>query len=257
MDERIRGRRRSVNRQRGRRRAIPILLLVVVIVAVGVFLWLRSSSVFAVRTITATATEHVTKEDIAAATSPALGVSLLKVSTGSIAKALAAFPYVRKATVYREFPNTLEVRLVEYEPVARLQAGEGNTWLVSEDGRALEKVTPPRGYTLPLVIPANPVSPKAGGTVPDQIVAALPVVTLLVKGGVAAKLPSVKQVTVSAAGEVGLSLADGSELRLGAPTDLERKLTVAAGIIQQCLRDGKQVEYIDVSVPDRAAVKAK
>ena len=32
---------------------------------------------------------------------------------------------------------------------------------------------------------------------------------------------------------------------------------VAADIIQQYLRDGKRLEYVDASVPDRVAVKAK
>ena len=271
MDDRIRDRRRFVRRERGRRRVVPILLLALIVIAAGTFLGLRSSSVFAVRTVSATATQHVNQQDIATATAPSLGVNLLKLSTGSIEKALAALPYVREAKVYRDFPNTLEVQLVEYEPVARLQAGEGNVWLVSDDGRALEKITPPRGYTLPLVIPAENLSLAAGDKLPEEIVSALPIVRLLAKDTVvgneddgsvtknslADRLPDIKQVAVSAAGDLTLVLADGSELRLGAPTELERKLTVAADIIQQCLRDGKKVQYIDVSVPERAAVKAK
>ena len=34
-------------------------------------------------------------------------------------------------------------------------------------------------------------------------------------------------------------------------------MTVAADIIQQYLRDGKTLEYVDASVPDRVAVKAE
>ena len=69
-----------------------------------------------------------------------MGVSLLRVSTGEVKKALAALPYVRSVDVYRVFPNTLEIELVEYEPLARVQASEGNVWLVSDDGRVLERV---------------------------------------------------------------------------------------------------------------------
>lgn len=257
MDERIRDRRRSVGRQRGRRRAWFVVPLLLLVIAAILFVWLRSSSVFAVRAITATATERVTEEDISAATAPALGVSLLKLSTGPIEKALLALPYVRSAEVYRGFPHTLEVRLVEYQPVARLQTPEGQIWLVSEDGRALERITPPRGYSLPLVVPANPTSPVAGDTVSEAIVAALPVVTLLMSPDAGGDVPDAKQVMVAAAGEVTVVLADGSELRLGRPTELEQKLMVAGDIFQQCLRNNKPVEYVDVSVPSRPAVKPK
>ncbi len=96
------------------------------VAAAGLFLWLRSSSVFAVNTVVATATERVTREEIVEATSAAMGVSLLRLSTGAIEEALSALPYVRSAEVYRSFPNGLEVRVVEYEPVARVQASQGD-----------------------------------------------------------------------------------------------------------------------------------
>ena len=62
MDEKVRERRRSVSRERGRRRGRTVPAACPVVVAAGAFLWLRSSDVFAVETVTATATEHVTKE---------------------------------------------------------------------------------------------------------------------------------------------------------------------------------------------------
>ena len=40
-------------------------------------------------------------------------------------------------------------------------------------------------------------------------------------------------------------LEGGAELRLGAPADLKQKMTVAADIIQEYLRDGKTLEYVD------------
>ncbi len=257
MDERIRDRRRLVSRQRGRRRAWLVVPLVLLVMAAVLFVWLRSSSVFAVKAITATVTERVSEEDISAATASALGVNLLKLSTAPIEKALLALPYVRSAEVYRGFPHTLEVQLVEYQPVARMQTPDGQMWLVSEDGRALERITPPRGYSLPLVVPVNPTSPVAGSMVSEEIVAALPVVTLLMSKNVGDNMPDAKRVLVASAGEVTVALADGSELRLGPPTELEQKLMVAGEIFQQCLRDGKQLDYVDVSVPSRPAVKPK
>jgi hypothetical protein len=52
-------------------------------------------------------------------------------------------------------------------------------------------------------------------------------------------------------------LDGGAELRLGDPVELKDKLTVAAQIIEQYLRDGKQLLYVDVSVPSRAVAKPR
>lgn len=257
MDRRIRERRRSVNRLRGRRRGSLILVALLLVAAVGIFVWLRSSDVFAVTRITATATQSITEEEVAQATSAALGVSLLKVSTGDIEQALSALPYVCSAEVYRQFPNTLEVRLVEYTPVARLQGGDGEAWLIAADGRVLEKVRPPRGVNLPLIVPTGPVSPAAGECADADIVNALPIVGFLEAVQAAENLPEVQRIAVSATGDLVLSLEGGGELRLGEPSELEEKLTVAAGMVERYLRDGKQIEYVDVTVPERVAVKAK
>jgi cell division protein FtsQ len=257
MDKRIRDRRRSVNRERGRRRAGLALIVALVLIAVVLFLWLRSSDVFAVREVTVTTPQRVTEEEIAGATAGALGVSLLRLSTGSIEEALLTLPYVRSAEVYRRFPNTLDVRLEEYEPIARLQVQSGAIWLVTEDGRALEKAAPPRGSGLPLVVPAGTVSPVAGEQLSEVIVDALPLAVLLHTEEIGDKLPAVERIVLSAGGSITIELKGGAELRLGDTTGLERKLTVAIRIFQQCLSHDETVEYVNVTVPERPAVKAE
>jgi cell division protein FtsQ len=257
MDKRIRDRRRSVNRDRGRRRAGLALIFVLVLIAAVLFFWLRSSDVFAVKQVTVTTPQRVTEEEISRVTAEAVGVSLLSLSIAPIKKALLTLSYVQSVEVYRRFPNTLDVRLVEYEPVARLRAENGTIWLVAEDGRALEKATPPRGSALPLVVPALAVSPVAGEELPDVIVNALSVAALLQNEEIGGKLPAVQQITISSGGTVALALKGGTELRLGDTTGLEHKFTVAIAIIQQCSRDKKQMEYVDVTVPERVAVKPK
>ncbi len=257
MDRKIRERRRLVSRQRGRRRAGLIFVFVLIIAGVVLFVWLRSSDVFAVKMVTATATEQVTQEDISRATADALGASLLSLSTGEIEQALLMLPYVRSAEVHRRFPNTLDVRVEEYQPVARLQVDSDAVWLVAENGRALEKANPPKGSDLPLLVVTGSESPVAGQEVPEVVRGALPLAVLLLSQEMREKLPAIEEVSVSSGGMAVVKLDGGTQLRLGDTTDLEHKLMVAAKIIHQYLRDGEQLEYIDVTVPDRVAVKAK
>lgn len=257
MDSKVRERRRVVHRERGRRRAAPIFLCVLVVVAAVLFLWLRSSSVFAVEEVTASPTHHVTERQIAEAVAASRGVSLLRVSTGSIERSLGGLPYVRNIHVYRKFPHGLEIRMEEYEPVARVQSGDGNVWLVSDDGRLLEKVALHASSPLPLIVAATQFQARAGGTIPQLVLAAVPVVELLQAADVSSRLPVVDHVTVSTGGDVVVLLQGGTELRLGEASDLKQKITLAADLIQTYLRLGKALEYVDASAVDRVAVKPK
>lgn len=257
MDRRVRERRRSVSRQRGRRRASLVCVIALVLAVVALFVWLRSSDVFAVRRVVATTTEHVTAEDISRVTSDARGVSLLQLSTDTIERNLMALPYVRSAEVHRRFPDALDIRLVEYEPAARLQDTSGGVWLVAEDGRVLESGAASAAPELPLVVAADKLSLLAGDSVPRVILDALPLTALLQPGELAESLPAIDRIAVSAGGDVAVRLTGGEELRLGRPTELKQKLTVVGDIITQYLRDGRQIRYVDASVPDRVAVKAE
>lgn len=256
MDRRFHDRLRSVNRERARRRVSVAVILLVLLLGVTSFLWLRSSSVFAVRTVTVTATQHVTREQISRVTSAVLGKSLLRLSTRSVEEALVTLPYVRSAEVHRSFPNTLDIRLEEYEASARLQTGNGAILILADNGRVLESVNGSEAAELPLIVSSDSVSPAVGGQVPAEILAAIPI-ALLLRTEQLGRILHVDHISVSSMGGLAVMLTGGTELRLGDPSKLEQKLTVAAAVMEQCLRDGEQPEYIDVSVPDRVAVKGK
>lgn len=254
MDKKVRERRRSVSRERGRRRAAVIVACVAVVVAAALFMYLRSSDVFIVERVTATPLTYVTEEQIAGATAPARGENLLALSTGPIEERLAALPYVQSARVIRRFPHSLEVRLVEHSPVARLKAGDGSVWLVSQDGRLLEKKNLPG---LPLFVPEIEIAPQPGEYVPASVVGALSAAGVLHDLSTAEAVPPLRQATIALTGDVVLQLHGGTEVRLGEPERLKQKLTVVGAIIEQYLRDGKRIQYVDASVPERVAVKAE
>jgi cell division protein FtsQ len=257
MDRRLRARRRSVSRERGRHRAGAVFLVVLVVAAAALFLWSRSSDVFAVRTVTANATEHVTPAQISQAVSSAVGANLLALSTGTLEEALERLPYVQSAQVYRAFPHGLEVRVVERLPAARVETAARSMWLVAEDGTWLEEAPGGSGTALPLVVTGSETSAEAGATAPAAVVVALPVALLLEAPVLADRLPETDRILVSPGGEVVVRFQDGMEIRLGIPTDLDQKLMVSAELVERYLRDGRRIEYVDASAADRVAVKAE
>jgi cell division septal protein FtsQ len=243
--------------ERGRGRRTLVYLIVLGLCAIVAFLWLRSTDVFDVRVVTARGTEHITKGEIASITSEVMGESLLSVSTDAIEEALLALPYVESAAVHRGFPNTLEIEVVECSPVARLQGEEGEVWLLSDSGRALEGADASDFLDLPLLVIDGSLSVTPGGGLPALVRGVLPLAVAVRTDDLRTRLPALKEIAISAAGCVTLVLEGGGEVRLGSSDELERKLAVAVDVVQQCLAQDKVIEYVDASVVDRVAVKAK
>ena len=69
MDERIRSRRRSVRLERRRGRRTVLFLAGLLLCCVAAFLVLRSTDVFAVKRVTVSGTDKITKDQIAGITS--------------------------------------------------------------------------------------------------------------------------------------------------------------------------------------------
>jgi len=230
-------------------------LAALVLLAAAGFLWWRASDVFAVKRVYATPTVHVTTEQIELAVAEAMGKNLLVLSTAGIAKRLLEFPYVRSVEVHRRFPDGLQVEIGEYEPVARVRVGE-DIWLAAEDGRVLEKAAAARWASLPLVVSELSTAVQEGAKLPETTTRALMVAKLVAEDKALAGVAKLNYVFVSTGGAVVLRLADGPEIRLGEPDNLDQKLKVASKIIKDYLTEGKQLHYVDVSVPGRAAVSA-
>ena len=257
MDKRVRERRRTVAHGRGRRRLTLILVPLVVAALVGAFLWLRSSDVFTVQRVTVPATTRVSEAELRKATKPALGVSLMRVSVGAIEAALREVPYVRAAHVYRSFPHTLEVRLLEYQPQARVQVRDGSRWLVADDGRVLQKDRGD-GDSLPLFVTEGAAEPVLGKDLAaPELVAALPMAASIGGSATWTTTHPVDRIVVTSGGEVTIRLSGGAEVRMGKPTDLKQKLIVASEILDRYIREGKSPAYVDVRVLNRVVAKPK
>jgi cell division septal protein FtsQ len=164
---------------------------------------------------------------------------------------------VRSAEVYRRFPDSLEVELSEYEPVARLLDQSGHVWLIADTGRVLEGADAASFTDLPLMVPDSSFALTPGEQVPDAVASALPLAPLFAIGEVGTRLPALDRMIVSAGGYITVKLIEGLEVRLGEATELSQKLAAAADTLEQCLQNGQVLEYIDVTVPERAAVKPK
>jgi cell division protein FtsQ len=225
-------------------------LLVVGLLALAAALYLaaRETSVFAVRTIEVTGSPPDVTQAAREALEPFVGESLVALDLAEVEERLRALPAVQTATVDRDFPSTLRVRVRPERAIAVARRSE-SAWLVAGTGRVMRQVNPGASSELPRVwlAPQGP-EPKPGeALVVDQggaAVAALAVVP--------PEFPATVRAARGTPNDVILRLGSGTELRLGTAQDLRLKLRVAATVLESLSRAAREgLAYLDVSIPTR------
>jgi cell division protein FtsQ len=169
---------------------------------------------------------------------------MVDVNSGRLRARLQALPWVATATVRRQWPTTVDIRLSERTPVASAVGPGGGPALLDRSGRVLAV----GGTTvLPAIAGIAPVGPPGSsvplaGTVGDALV-------------VAASLPSaidpgpatrVKAITV-AEGTLQLVLLNGPAVVLGSAVQLDAKLSALRTILLQV--DLRGVTTVDLRIP--------
>ena len=224
---------------------VVLAALAAVAILGGCWLWLRDSSLVAVRHVRVTGAAGPDARRIRAAlTLAARNMTTLDVRVGQLRTAVAPYPVVKDLRVSTQFPHGLRIRVIEGLPVGALVAG-GHAIAVSGDGTVLHDI--PTG-SLPLV----PVAQLPGGSqVTDRN--ALDALALLADAP--PRLTGrIEQVTTVAPHGLVVQLRSGPALYFGDDTDLDAKWSAATEVLADASSAG--AAYIDVTDPSRAAAGA-
>jgi len=232
----------TVTRRLGVRAKVAIALLGLVVVLGGGWLWVRDSSLVAVRKVSITGVYGPDAGQIRSALRlAALNQTTLDVRVGQLQTAVAPYPVVKHLKVSAQFPHGMRIDVVEQLPLGALAAG-GQTIAASADGTLLRDA--PTGS-----LPTIPVSALPGGaTLTDG--PALNALALL------AAAPSrlearIASVTSGSAHGLVVQLRSGPSLYFGDDTDLDAKWTSATEVLADPSSAG--ASYIDVSDPAHPA----
>jgi cell division protein FtsQ len=214
-----------------------------VLVAVALIAYGASISPFLdVDKIVVRGAHHTRDAQLERAAGVAKGDALFWLGTGDAVHGLEALPYVKRATVTKEWPDTVRIVVTERTPAAWADGPTGKV-LVDGAGRVLEVVdAPPKG--LPQLMGLRAV-PAPGGTVaPVGPAHAAGVLPPLAAAGTTS-------VTTVEGGSLTMQLASGTEVRLGDGTQLRAKVAAAVAVLGAMgNQPGAQpVQYVDVSVP--------
>ena len=226
-----------------KRRLLALAILCIVLMA-GYQFWLRDSSLVAVDRVEVTG---LTSADAArirtALTSAARDMTTLNVDRDALDRVVAGYPVVRKLEIAPDFPHTLRVHVVEYEPAAIAVSDAGEV-PVAGDGTVL------KGVRVEGRLPTIAVDGAVGGErLLDETARGAAAVA-----GAAPTLLRKRIENVDHRSDDGYvaELRDGPELLLGSATRLRAKWAAAARVLADL--EARGATYVDLRLPDRPAV---
>jgi cell division protein FtsQ len=106
---------------------------------------------FSLRTLYLEGRSRTAMKDIQKALGVSKGAPILRVSLDEMREKLEAIESVKSASVERELPGTLHVRIVERQPVALWQ-NNGKLSLVDDNGAVMNDIDPAPYRKLPLIV---------------------------------------------------------------------------------------------------------
>lgn len=204
---------------------------------------LYSAPVFPVRSVLVTGASHLDKQTVIRLAALPSNATLLNLSGGRVERRLESNPWVANAVVKKSLPGTVKLKVTERKPLAVVDAGGTNLWVVSEDGYWLGRQTADdEGMTV--IRDAENVGPASGErTKSRELLNALKVLS-----GVSDELrKDVRVVSAPTIDKTALITTKDVEVFVGQAVDLDAK----DRIIRQILRSKKgEVVYINVRVVD-------
>ena len=252
-----------------------LILRISIVVAVVLALTFGMSIFFKVKNVEVSGTEKYTAWDIREASGIQDGENLLSLSFAKIsAKITTALPYVDSVRIGITLPDTVTIQITELPVVYAAAAQDGSWWLISAEGKAVEKCTvnDAAGYTRLLgvqlegpeigktVVAAEPEPETVEGvTVPVTVYARerldtlLSVAQSLEKSGI---LGDAASVDVSDMGKITLWYGQRYEVNLGEAVNLAYKVeTMKTAIDQMSSYQSGQLDVSFTVYPDKVGFK--
>jgi cell division protein FtsQ len=220
-----------------RRRRIVLAVAAAATVTVAACWLVLGSGLLAVRSVRFEGQRPVPRGQLLAAAGIRLGMPMIKVDTGQVARRVEQLTLVRSATVSRSWPDTIVVLVRPRTAVLALPAGGGYAAVDDSGVRLAWSARKPRG--LPALEPARAAAPPPGQR------------AALAAGAVLVRLPGrlrqrVVIVRYAAATGITLVLRGGITVTWGAAD----RPAVKAAELTALLRT--QARYLDVSDPATA-----
>ncbi|GAA3529510.1 hypothetical protein AFL01nite_01110 [Aeromicrobium flavum] len=224
----------KLRQQRRRRRwRIAAVAAAVVLVLAGAWaVWF--SSLFEIRGVDVTGTEHLPAERVVRVADVPLGTPLLRLDTETTAEALRELPPVESVRIDRDFPHTVRISVTERSAVAWVDRS-GTPWAVDPSGVVYRPLNRKPSHLPLLDVDADD----------RRVVAATARVAADIADGDRALLGDTNTITAETRDSIELALTKGRTVVWGSAEDARAKLAVLGPLLQI------KASGYDVSAPER------
>lgn len=208
------------------------------------------SPLFAVREIRVEGNQELTPEKVIAQSGITAGANIFKVNLRRAAAQIQMLPVVKEAEVRRDFPGRIVIKVIERKPVALLPVKDG---FIAVDGEGVYLRKARVGEKgLPVVTGITAAVPPAGQPIQDQNLA---VVLGVIQNLPAELVDNLSEAGLDKNGRVTLYTLQGIQCYLGYPENVSKKGALLVQVLKEL--QGKQIAYIDLSLPGSPVVKLK
>lgn len=242
IDHRIAERRQQVTEDRARGRLKWLIWLVLIVVVVGAMVWLVNSPLLSIRSVTVTGAERTDPATTAIGLDAGPGAPTMFVDAGAVEVALLDNPWIAQADVIVSWPGSVEIHVVEHEPVVVVTI-DGDGFNAASDGALVEKSA---SGAIPPLITTDLSKPMRVG---DQITDVATLGAIEFVEALPSALRRSTEVTIIAG--VVEAEVDGVVILLGRPTDMAAKAAAVEALITTGIESGSR---IDVTAATRPAV---
>lgn len=217
------------------------LIIFITLILLGIK---ESKRVFPVKNIVITGNNHLEEDEIKDAISAIEKKGLLRSSLRDAERRLRTLPWIKKAYLRKQFPDTLIIRIEETVPKAILNLN-GIPSLMDGEGKVLEKIREEETPFLPIIKGINPEEGR------EALMEALSLIDALSQEGI---IPDKGFIEITSK-PYGLSMnMDGEVFKVGYGRYAE-KLRQWKELEGELRKRGIAIEYVDLRFPDRVIVK--
>ncbi|NNN20608.1 MAG: FtsQ-type POTRA domain-containing protein [Acidimicrobiales bacterium] len=246
----IKERRIEVIRDQGRKRLRRFSVLLATLAFIGILSAIFFSPITAANSVNISGNYHESKTQILSLTGLDSKPQLISINSQALVQEIDALPWVNTSQVEKVWPDSINVKVVERNPVAYLTIGSqaGSYAIVDNNGRVLG-VSSTKPANLVELFAQGKIGPP-GSFLSPSLLGALDAITLLPS--------SMKEMTnyvqINGSGDIIIALNPFGSIDLGAGSDLGSKIATAAAIVSQVPLTAGQT--VDVSVPESPVISS-
>jgi cell division protein FtsQ len=210
----------------------------------GVWLYRLSSGLFPVKEISFSGNVHMSEGDLKSLIAVTPHEGLLRLSTKRVSESLLKSPWIKDASVRKEFPCRISVRVHEVSPFAILEM-KGHAFLIDEKGKVLDEMKGSVPF-LP-VITADPFKNR------EVFMEAVNLAGVLKEKRIATERNRVEIVAGNGPESISMIL-DNVLVKVG-QGNYEQKLNRLFELEDEIKKRAIAVDYVDLRFADRVVVK--